>query len=66
MNYTRHFDCGCKVVVIGELTNATIAYCPLHKSAPELYEALIKIRSITPKTIMYSIANDAIAKAEEE
>ncbi|KKM88991.1 hypothetical protein LCGC14_1253300 [marine sediment metagenome] len=39
---------------------------PLVKAAPELYEALIALRSITPKTIMYSIANDAIAKAEEE
>ena len=40
MNYTRHFECGCKVVVIGELTNVKIVYCPLHKSAPDMYEAL--------------------------
>lgn len=40
MNYTRHFDCGCKVVVIGELTNVEIKYCPKHQAAPELLEAL--------------------------
>ena len=40
MNYTRHFECGCKVVVIGELTNAVINYCPKHKAAPDMYGAL--------------------------
>lgn len=40
MNYTRHFECGCKVVVIGELTNAEIRYCSKHKAAPDMYEAL--------------------------
>ena len=40
MNYTRHFECGCKVAVIGEITNAKIVYCPKHKAAEEMYEAL--------------------------
>ena len=40
MEYTKHFECGCKVMVIGELTNAQILYCPKHYAAPELYEAL--------------------------
>ena len=38
MEYTKG-ECGCKVVS-GFLCGNTIEYCPLHKSAPELYEAL--------------------------
>lgn len=43
MNYTRHFECGCKIVVIGELHNAKIEYCPKHKAAQDMYEALKKL-----------------------
>ena len=39
-NYTRHLECGCKIVVIGKSDNAEIHYCPLHKSAPTIHEAL--------------------------
>ena len=46
MNYTKHFECGCKVVVIGEITNAQIVKCPKHKSAPDLYEALMELCSL--------------------
>lgn len=34
--------------------------------APRLYEALEKIRAITPETIIYDIANTAIAAVEEK
>ena len=62
MNYTRHFECGCKVVVMGELTNALINYCPKHKAAPDMYEAL----KLTKKTVItktedgYLITYDAL------
>lgn len=46
MNYTKHFECGCKVVVIGELTNAEIRYCPKHEAAPDMYEALNKWKDV--------------------
>ena len=39
MEYTRYFDCGCKGQVV-DLANITIQYCPMHKAAPALYEAL--------------------------
>ena len=32
-------ECGCKVVSLF-LTGNTIEYCPKHKAAPDLYEAL--------------------------
>ncbi len=42
MNYTRHFDCGCKIVVIGVITDATIIYCPKHSACDDMYEELKK------------------------
>jgi len=37
MEYTG--QCGCKLKQLGHVITA-IEYCPLHKSAPDLYEAL--------------------------
>ena len=70
MNYTRHFKCGCKVVVIGELTNAQIEYCPKHKSARDLYEACKELirrdecGSIRLPTQATDILHKALAKVE--
>lgn len=54
MNYTKHFECGCKVVVIGELNNALIEYCPIHKAAPDMVEELKYLPE--PKSILADAA----------
>jgi len=38
MKYTKG-ECGCKLKQLGYVITG-IEYCPLHKSAPDLYEAL--------------------------
>ena len=51
MSDIKTLDCGCEVIVA---TNGSVmlTYCPLHKSAPDLYEALeaitsrLKLRSV--------------------
>ena len=40
-------ECGCKVVS-AFLCGNTIDYCPLHKAAPKLYEALRKVMNDYP------------------
>ena len=61
-------ECGCKVSIAGD-----IYFCPLHKSAPRLYEALKYITSGKREDGEYDkfdargfmrIAEDALAKAE--
>ena len=73
MNYTRHFECDCRIVVIGELTNAIINYCPKHEAAPSLYEALGRVKAAyTKNSILFSnmpsllpnYIEQALAKAE--
>lgn len=39
-------NCGCKVIS-GFLCGNTIVYCPLHKAAPDLYEACKQTLEIT-------------------
>jgi len=58
----RNYECGCKIV--SECNYPSIEYCPKHKAAPDLYEALEKIRAISPDTIIYDIANTALAKVD--
>ncbi|KKN76933.1 hypothetical protein LCGC14_0365850 [marine sediment metagenome] len=77
-NYTRHFECGCKIVVIGELTNATIIYCAKHEYAPAMYEALKALQSkfkvaalmagLSEQVIACELSqsNEALSLAEEE
>ena len=76
MNYTRHFECGCKIVVVGQLTDALINYCPKHEAAPELYKALKELvwvlgvqgDDLADANIAYvkewNLGKEAIAKAE--
>jgi len=40
MQYTKE-KCGCECVLEGDIYTRRIKYCPLHRAAPELYEALI-------------------------
>ncbi len=76
MNYTKG-ECDCKVVS-GFLCGNVIEYCPLHKAAPDLYEALeglLQLRDI-PSFIdvrvtiedihsgRFKEADKALAKAE--
>ena len=39
MEYTKG-ECGCYVVISPDKTGYGIVYCPLHKAAPDMYEAL--------------------------
>jgi len=64
-------ECGCRP----DNTTGEITYCPLHKSAPELYEALklakrrIEYTSVRTDTeVVYLIGqlDKALAKAEED
>lgn len=67
--YRNEFQCGCRVV--GDNAGCyTIEYCPKHKAAPELYEAL-KLLVTMFRSDDYQdwrnsieIAEKAIAKAE--
>lgn len=45
MTEIKTLDCGCEVIVA---TNGSVmlTYCPLHKSAPDLYEALKQVHEI--------------------
>lgn len=57
------YQCGC-VIIQDRTTDAYIVYCHKHKAAPDLYEALHKIRAMSDKTIVYDIANTALAKVD--
>ncbi len=57
-------NCGCKVIS-GILCGNTIEYCPLHKSAPELYEALEETLIFTKQDDrVHFKVEQALAKAE--
>ena len=64
----REYECGCRIT--SKKHFSSIDYCPLHKSAPDLYEALEKI--ITAEDEGFEVlgygrsqnARKAIAKAE--
>jgi len=71
----RIFSCGCKIVDCQEIKDCSptypeIEYCPLHKSAPDMYEALklyIKHQQGTSGHYCWQCAeaiNEATAKAE--
>ena len=38
--YTKGLKCGCVIRQTNTILDFWIDYCPLHKSAPDLYEAL--------------------------
>lgn len=66
-------DCGCIIAVDYDET-ISIRYCPLHKSAQSLYEALLDardyIKTRMPETLgkddHLEIINKAIAKARNQ
>lgn len=77
MEYAKG-KCGCKVVS-AFLVGNTVEYCPLHKAAPALYEALKQIvlegtqccnnpdrpiREIYNIDMVDRVARQALAKAE--
>lgn len=69
MEYSKTFtSCGCQIVISGELHDAEIIYCPKHKAAPMMHEALeaIIVDSAYPKLRPYTreLLNQALAKAE--
>lgn len=48
MEYTKgELPCGCKADTTFNPENYTIIFCPLHKSAPDLYEALKELLPLT-------------------
>ena len=72
-------DCGCEAVIWNDGSGVEIEYCTMHAAAPEMLDALKEIAKTEgpyardPKQHadnvicnMASIANKAIAKAEEE
>ncbi len=66
MNWITKKECGCEIKVGYDLLNATITYCPKHKSAPDLYEALKKahtlITSIIPNDLVSETAKHTMQK----
>lgn len=41
--YTKLLRCGCVIRRGDTITDYWVDYCPLHKSAPKLYEALLAV-----------------------
>ena len=39
MEYTKTFNCGCAMLIRNSGVGS-ITYCPKHKAAPDMYEAL--------------------------
>ena len=63
------YSCGCKLKQLGHVITE-IDYCPLHKAAPDLYEAckLVEKDAMPEKRISFNTLETvmkAIAKAEE-
>lgn len=64
-------QCGCQLHI-----NGTIKYCPMHASAPDMYEALIWVAEWLGiwqpdgekpnRADVIRIVNEALAKAEEK
>ena len=48
----REYECGCKITT--DKNYPSIEHCPLHKSAPELYEACKNLPE--PKSILVECA----------
>lgn len=70
MNYTKAFHCGCTIAVLNS-GEGVITYCPKHKAAPDMCEALKEIVSdltdigdcrVTNHS--FNLAQQALAKAE--
>lgn len=57
------FKCGCIVKITDVNLEATIYYCPLHKSAPRLYEALKNLLAVSRAGAFLS--NRDIEQAEQ-
>ena len=59
-------DCKCRPhVIISDtgIIDARIEYCPKHKAAPELYEALVMLVS-SAGAVGWMMADDALALAD--
>ncbi len=58
--------CGCKVKVTDDTLGATILYCPKHKAAEDMYEALkeISLYKYLTDTNTGNRIKQALAKAE--
>ena len=44
--YSERRECGCRITLVedfGELVDIELAYCPKHKAAPWMYEALREV-----------------------
>ena len=71
MNYTKVNNCGCRVDA-DRYRNTIWLYCPKHKAAPDMYEALltafgtIKALDNGQKWIdkIYVVIQKALAKAD--
>lgn len=61
MSFTKG-ECGCKVVS-SFLVGNEIEYCPKHKAAPDMYEALKK-PIIHPQSVAVDTLSDAQCRAE--
>ncbi|KKN12478.1 hypothetical protein LCGC14_1016020 [marine sediment metagenome] len=62
----KEYDCGCEIVT-DNMGAYEIDYCPKHKSAPDLYEALKKMLPLVSGYYLQEVidAEQALAKAEE-
>lgn len=64
--FTKKYECGCSIET-GRSGNPFIVYCPKHKAAPAMYEALKAI--LTEPNLgllgrLYVPANKALAQAD--
>lgn len=58
-NYTKgELPCGCKAETTFNPENYTIVFCPMHKSAPKLYEALKELQESVLVNVV--VENDII------
>lgn len=69
MEYTKGLKCGCVIRRNDTALDYWVDYCPLHKSAPDLYKALhltyldlVKNGQITAP--IENVIKQALAKAE--
>ena len=74
MNYTRKLECDCELFTTIE-HEPDIIFCPKHKAAPDLYEALKAIDNhwrskeafnLRDIEIMKANAREALAKVESK
>jgi len=66
MTIVREYECGCKIT--SENNYPSIEYCPKHKVAPDLYEALKKVvkRGVVYEGGGFEYVFKALAKAERK